>query len=322
MPIHPASFDAPDRDGVVGDDRGVVHHVRVMTDHVSLISGLLYPLYGFPQHHLLYEPVAETATLTPANIEVGDIFTILYDGADFAIFVATDGLVKTVVEGLQAAWTAATAAWTAAHPEGAGEGPDRIVATEDDTKVTLNIDTDGTAFAYRITTSAVDGGGADTQTLTKAVPVMHDTSYLQTDVRHVLGPSSIKFSKLDGPANSKFAGFSMNGIDYDLTRFIASALINARFYVPTKTNIVAVFVAFGTDKDNHNLWTLAEAGITAGVWQKLSVPMGDTQVTVVGKGWDQKSVKYAAFYVEFNAENITKADMLLDHVSIDTSMVD
>lgn len=104
--------------------------------------------------------VVQVIDVTPATIESTDVFKI--DASDdlgnsYQItFTATDTTVQNVVEGLKAAVDAASAA---------GYAPwNNITASEDDTKLTLTAGTAGKPFYLTCTT--VDGGGADTQTLT------------------------------------------------------------------------------------------------------------------------------------------------------------
>jgi len=107
--------------------------------------------------------IAQVIDFTPANVEVGDVFTItLRDDADDSYqitFTATATTVANVVTGLYDAAVIATAA---------GHGPwGSVTAADNTTKLTITADTAGTPFWY--TTTAVDGGGADTQTLTASV---------------------------------------------------------------------------------------------------------------------------------------------------------
>jgi hypothetical protein len=106
--------------------------------------------------------VAQVNTETPANVEDTDEFYIRLENhasENYEIgFTATAATVQNVVEGLVAAAVAAAAAGTAPWNE--------VTCTEDDTKVTITADVAGVPFY--VTTRTVDGGGADTQTLTDA----------------------------------------------------------------------------------------------------------------------------------------------------------
>ena len=107
--------------------------------------------------------VAQITHVTPANVEVDDVFEITLSndaGESYEItFTATAATVQNVVEGLKAAADAAKAA---------GSDPwDDVTATEDDTKLIVTASTAGMPFTT--VTSTTDGGGNDTQTLVASV---------------------------------------------------------------------------------------------------------------------------------------------------------
>lgn len=99
--------------------------------------------------------VAQVDKLTPANVEVGDIFTATINGKTVS-FVATATTVANVTAGLTAAWNASTA----------GEFQE-ITATDSTTHITLTANEAGKPFT--VTSAATNGGAADTQTLTRAL---------------------------------------------------------------------------------------------------------------------------------------------------------
>ena len=105
------------------------------------------------------EAVAQVDTFTPANVEIGDIFTLTVtglDGTTHAVsFVATAATVANVTAGLVAAWNNDT---DALCPP--------ITGADNTPTLPLTADTAGTAFS--VASTAVNGGAADTQTLTRA----------------------------------------------------------------------------------------------------------------------------------------------------------
>jgi hypothetical protein len=101
--------------------------------------------------------VAQVDTITPANVEIGDVFTITVNGKSVS-FTATAATVANVTAGLTAAWNAST------EPEHA-----EITAADATTHVTLTADTAGVPFTA--TSAASDGGGTDTQTCVRAASV-------------------------------------------------------------------------------------------------------------------------------------------------------
>lgn len=102
--------------------------------------------------------VAQVETFTPANVEVNDVFTItitLESGATVAVsFTATATTVANVTAGLTAAWNNNTVAKQLAS------------ASDGTTLLTLTAANSGVPFTTAASTT--DGGGTNTQTLTKA----------------------------------------------------------------------------------------------------------------------------------------------------------
>lgn len=106
--------------------------------------------------------VTQVETYTPANVEIGDIFTLTATSEDGTTtkaisYTAGAATVKDVVEGLTAAWNASL------DPLCTG-----ITATEDDSVLTLTADSAGVPFYVAPSTTNV-GGGTNNQTLTRAV---------------------------------------------------------------------------------------------------------------------------------------------------------
>ena len=95
----------------------------------------------------------QIVTVTPANVQVGDVFTLTVDGQAAARFVASAATVANVTAGLKAAWDAAG-------------GKNRSAAVDGTTVLTLTAAAAGDSRA--ITGTAVNGGANDTQTITIA----------------------------------------------------------------------------------------------------------------------------------------------------------
>jgi hypothetical protein len=103
--------------------------------------------------------VPQVDRFTPATVEIGDIFTLTAtDGVASAAvsFTATAATVANVTAGLTAAWNASG---NALHTP--------ITAADVTTSMTLTADTAGVPFS--VAPSTTDGGGANTQTLTRTV---------------------------------------------------------------------------------------------------------------------------------------------------------
>ena len=102
---------------------------------------------------------AQVDRFTPANVQIGDVFTLTATGEDGSTaavsFTATAATVANVTAGLVAAWNAST---NSLHTP--------ITAADATTSLTLTADVAGVPFSVASTTT--DGGGANTQTLTRA----------------------------------------------------------------------------------------------------------------------------------------------------------
>jgi len=111
------------------------------------------------------DAVAQVDTFTPANVEIGDIFTLTVTGADgtsHAVnYTATEATVSNVTAGLTAAWN-----------NDADPLCTPITAADNTTNLTLTADTAGDAFS--VASSTTDGGGTDDQTLTRAATTAND----------------------------------------------------------------------------------------------------------------------------------------------------
>jgi hypothetical protein len=105
--------------------------------------------------------VAQVDTFTPANVEVGDIFTLTvtgYDGTGTTVsFTATAATAANVVAGIETAWNASTHALCT---------PITADSNSIDGVATLTADTAGNAFS--VASTATNGGAADTQTFSRA----------------------------------------------------------------------------------------------------------------------------------------------------------
>lgn len=87
---------------------------------------------------------AQIDTSLPANVEIGDIFTVTINSTTFN-YTATAATNKNVVEGLTALINASTAVNSI------------VTASEDDTTLTVTADVAGTAGAFTMTSSAANG---------------------------------------------------------------------------------------------------------------------------------------------------------------------
>ena len=95
--------------------------------------------------------VAQVITVTPANVEVGDVFTLTVNGTSVS-YTAAAATVADVTAGLAAAWSASTLT-------------EFIEATASDSGSAVVLTAATAGIPFEVSTSTVDGGGTDTQTL-------------------------------------------------------------------------------------------------------------------------------------------------------------
>jgi len=107
--------------------------------------------------------IGQVDKFTPATVEVDDIFTLTMNGKSVN-FTATAITVENVTAGLTAAWNAS------AEPE------HQTLTAEDQTSyMTLSAKTAGEPFT--VTPSTTDGGGLDTQTLTRVSVIANQSPH-------------------------------------------------------------------------------------------------------------------------------------------------
>lgn len=111
--------------------------------------------------------VAQESRATPANVEIGDVFTLLVNGVAIGTFTASAGTVANVTAGLTSAWNASTHDYAA-----------DIVASDQTTYVKL---LGPVGMPFTVTATATDGGGANTQTLTMTTPTAATGPYHWND---------------------------------------------------------------------------------------------------------------------------------------------
>jgi len=137
--------------------------------------------------------IAYKRTETPANVQVGDVFKVdLEDAAENSYeisFTATAATVANVVTGLYNAAAVAAAA---------GYSPWDLVTFTDDT-THLSIRPNSVDLALSATTTATDGGGTDTQTLTDAAVSLEGVAALPADFGEFAQDPVIDSGIVDAP---------------------------------------------------------------------------------------------------------------------------
>ena len=144
----------------------------------------------------------------------------------------------------------------------------------------------------------------------------NDTSNLADETDHVFGTGAITFDKVNGAANTVYAGVSDSFTAVDLSeRFEDGSFVGLSMKVASVADVVAAFVRIGTDSSNYNEWEWPVADLGAGNWNALRAATNQPSA-YAGNGWNPASVAYVAFGVEFSDETDTLSGIIFDNVHL------
>lgn len=151
-----------------------------------------------------------------------------------------------------------------------------------------------------------------------------DTGSLAASTNRLVGTGSISFAKLNGTANTVYAGAYKTLVAGDWFRegggFLPEDRIGISFYVSATTNVAGGFVRIGTSGSNYLEWLMPD--VLAG-WNTVSVKLGNAYLGGTGAAlWNVKpsELVYMAVGVKFDAETNTLAGVLVDNVFLDKNV--
>lgn len=143
----------------------------------------------------------------------------------------------------------------------------------------------------------------------------NDTANLANSVNHIYGTGAITFDKVNGAANTVFAGVSFTLSSINISSiFEDGAFVTVASYIPSLTNVSYVFLRLGTNSSNYNEWQWPVADLTAATWQLLRKSTG-LPTTYAGNGWNSTDIDYGAVGVAFSNETNTLSGIVIDHIS-------
>lgn len=143
-----------------------------------------------------------------------------------------------------------------------------------------------------------------------------DTDNKADSVDHVFGTGAITFDKVNGTANTVFAGVQDTITTVDLSeRFEGGAFVELNAKIPSLSNVDYVFLRVGTDSSNYNEWTWPDTDLTAGGWMELRASTASPS-NYAGNGWNDGSVSYVAFGVAFDSQSNTLSGIVFDSVGL------
>lgn len=150
-----------------------------------------------------------------------------------------------------------------------------------------------------------------------AVTVLgNDTTGLANSTAHTFGIGALTFNKVNGAANTVYAGVQDTITALDIQEvFESGGFVGLNVYLPTITNVQNVFLRIGTDSSNYNAWTWDVSSLTAATWLNLRNPTSSPdKAKSTGNGWDTNAITYVAFGVQFLLETDTLSGIIFDHV--------
>jgi hypothetical protein len=148
----------------------------------------------------------------------------------------------------------------------------------------------------------------------------NDTLNLATTTVHVMGLLALTFDKVNGAANTVFAGIQKTLSSTDLGSVSPHDIIQTCCYVSSIADIDYVFLRLGTDSSNYNEWRIDAANLEAGTIEVLAFVLGDaSHAGSTGNGWDASAITYVAVGCAFNAESDTLSGIIFDQVSYHTN---
>jgi len=148
----------------------------------------------------------------------------------------------------------------------------------------------------------------------------NDTLNLATTTNHVIGVAALTFDKVDGAANTVFAGIEKTITSVDLGAVSPHDILQTTMYVSSATAVNYVFIRAGTDSSNYNEWRVDGASLTAGDFETLALHLGGASFSGnTGNGWDSTAITYISIGVAFNAETDTLSGIIFDEFSFHTN---
>lgn len=143
----------------------------------------------------------------------------------------------------------------------------------------------------------------------------NDTANLAVSTNHVFGTGALTFDKVDGAANTVFAGIQKTLTAINIQeKFEDGGNVAFGVYLPSLTNVVSVFLRLGTNSSNYNEWEWPVSDLSASTWLALRSPTNQPTNASTGNGWDTSAITYVAVGVEFNSQSNTLAGIVVDNI--------
>jgi len=147
----------------------------------------------------------------------------------------------------------------------------------------------------------------------------NDTANLTTDVTHAIGTTSLEFDKVDGAANTVFAGVYRT-VDLEWGDIQPTDRIVGAVQASALTNIAYAFIRLGTSVSHYSEFRLADSAMTAGVFSLFNAAVGSPSAQV-GNGVSWGNIDYLAVGVAFDGEANTLADIYWNYIGVERPLL-
>jgi len=147
----------------------------------------------------------------------------------------------------------------------------------------------------------------------------NDTINLATTTNHVFGTVALEFDKVNGAADTVFAGIQKTTDSTSLSAYHkGGGFFIWSTYLSDVTNVDYLFLRLGTDSSNYNEFRVTGDEFTAG-WISARAPM-HSPAAIEGDGWNSTAITYIAVGVAFDLQNNELADIAVDHIAANTGL--
>lgn len=149
----------------------------------------------------------------------------------------------------------------------------------------------------------------------------NDTLNLATTKNHIVGTDALTFDKVDGDANTVFAGIEKTVTSLDFGNVSPHDIIQNVVFLSSTAVVDYVFVRLGTDSSNYNEWRISADDLTTNEFNSLVYNLGDaSQAGSAGNGWNPSAVTYAVVGVAFDTETDELSGIIFDQLSFHTNL--
>lgn len=151
-----------------------------------------------------------------------------------------------------------------------------------------------------------------------------DTTGVAVSTTHVLGSNSVSFDKVNGAANSGIGGVEKALTSVNLDGVSTHDIINCAVYVSSVADLdggsAFFFLRLGTNSTDYAEWRIDGTEFTAGIWETVSLEIGDASHTGQGgTGIDWSAITYCAVGFSFDAVGDALSGILVDEISFHTN---